>query len=110
MWEHGNIGQFWKGTREQGPPQWHWYRYEFQARGSIHCHGVAKLKSDPGLCNLTDKALKGFLAETSFIQLADPSLLSCITEGKNGSRPLCQYVDSLMSTYNPCPPDSELWI
>ena len=20
MWEHGNIGQFWKGTREQGPP------------------------------------------------------------------------------------------
>ena len=19
-WEHGNIGQFWKGTREQGPP------------------------------------------------------------------------------------------
>ena len=20
MWEHGNIGQYWKGTREQGPP------------------------------------------------------------------------------------------
>ena len=20
VWEHGNIGQFWKGTREQGPP------------------------------------------------------------------------------------------
>ena len=20
MWEHGNIRQFWKGTREQGPP------------------------------------------------------------------------------------------
>ena len=19
VWEHGNIGQFWKGTREQGP-------------------------------------------------------------------------------------------
>ena len=20
VWEHGNIGQFWKGTMEQGPP------------------------------------------------------------------------------------------
>ena len=20
MWEHGNIGQFWKGTREHRPP------------------------------------------------------------------------------------------
>ena len=20
MWEHGNIGQFWKGTKEHGPP------------------------------------------------------------------------------------------
>ena len=20
VWEHGNIGQFWNGTREQGPP------------------------------------------------------------------------------------------
>ena len=20
LWEHGNIGQFWQGTREQGPP------------------------------------------------------------------------------------------
>ena len=20
VWEHGNIGKFWKGTREQGPP------------------------------------------------------------------------------------------
>ena len=20
MWEQGNIGQFWKGTREKGPP------------------------------------------------------------------------------------------
>lgn len=43
--------------------EWHWYQYEFQARGRIHCHGAAKLKSDPGLCELTDVALKGFLAE-----------------------------------------------
>ena len=40
---------------------WHWYRHEHQGvKGSIHCHGPAKLKNDPGLCDLTEKALKGF--------------------------------------------------
>ena len=24
--------------------EWHWYRFEYQHRGSIHCHGTAKLK------------------------------------------------------------------
>ena len=46
--------------------EWHWYRYEFEARGSIHCHGAAKLKSDPGLCKFTYIALKGFLAEKQY--------------------------------------------
>ena len=32
--------------------KWHWYRFEYQGRGSIHCHGTAKLNNDPGLCNL----------------------------------------------------------
>ena len=32
---------------------WHWFRYEYQGRGSIHCHGTAKLSNDPGLCQLT---------------------------------------------------------
>ena len=27
--------------------EWHWYRFEYQARGSIHCRGVVKLKNDP---------------------------------------------------------------
>ena len=40
-----------------------WYQYEFAVqRRSIHCHGVAKLESDPGLCQLTKIASKGFLA------------------------------------------------
>lgn len=42
--------------------EWHWYRYEYQHRGSIHCHGTAKLKNDQGLCQLTDIAVNGFLA------------------------------------------------
>ena len=38
---------------------WHWFRYEYAVqRGSIHCHGVAKLKSDPNLCELSQTALK----------------------------------------------------
>lgn len=27
---------------------WIWYRYEWQIRGNIHVHGLAKFKSDPG--------------------------------------------------------------
>ena len=41
--------------------KWHWFRYEYQGRGSIHCHGTAKLSNDPGLCQLSEIALKGFL-------------------------------------------------
>lgn len=42
---------------------WYWYRYEYAVqRGSIHCHGVAKLQNDPSLCELTEVALQGFLA------------------------------------------------
>ena len=37
--------------------KWHWFRYEYQGRGSIHCHGTAKLNNDPGLCQLTQIAL-----------------------------------------------------
>ena len=44
--------------------EWNWHRHEYQGRrGSIHAHGVAKLKNDPGLCALTETALKGYLAE-----------------------------------------------
>ena len=89
--------------------EWHRYRYEYQARGSIHCHGIAKLKSDPGLCDLTDKALKGFLAEKLSAETSIPDICM-ITDGKKASQQICKYVDTLMSTYNPCPPDSEIWI
>jgi len=42
---------------------WHWFRYEYAVqRGSIHCHGIAKLESDPGLCDLSQTALEGYIA------------------------------------------------
>lgn len=42
--------------------KWHWYRFEYQARRSHHCYGVAKLINDPGLCKLLERALKAYLA------------------------------------------------
>ena len=88
---------------------WHWYRYEFQARGSIHCHGTAKLKSDPGLCKLTDIALKGFLAEKCHNSCDNSSLSTEISDGKKASKIICEYVNRLLTTWNPCPPQNEMW-
>lgn len=91
---------------------WHWYRYEFQARGSIHFHGTAKLKNDPGLCKLTESALKGFLAEKNLQQnLCDENqdILQDIVNGKKAAATICDYVDSIMSTYNPQPPCDNNW-
>ena len=93
--------------------EWHWYRFEYQARGSIHCHGVAKLKNDPGLCHLSQKALKGYLAGKALdnADSADlPELNKQILDGKKASEIVCNYVDWLLSTYNPDPPDNGTWI
>ena len=93
--------------------KWHWYRFEYQGRGSIHCHGVAKLNNDPGLCTLSETAVKGYLAELSIDKAhkADtPILTQQILDGKRASQTICQYVDWLLSTYNPDPPDNGTWI
>ena len=93
--------------------KWHWYRFEYQARGSIRCHGIAKLKNDPGLCKLSEKALEGYLAEKALknADTADlPELNQQIVDGKKASDLVCKYVDWLLSTYNPDPPDNGTWI
>ncbi|CAB4033970.1 Hypothetical predicted protein, partial [Paramuricea clavata] len=41
--------------------EWHWYRFEYQARGSIHCHGCAKLKNVPDIRKLRNKGCVAFL-------------------------------------------------
>ena len=81
--------------------KWHWFRYEYQGRGSIHCHGTAKLNNDPGLCQLTQTALKEFLAQ----KFKDGNDCSGTTEldedieaGKQAANTVCQYVDWLLST------------
>ena len=93
--------------------KWHWFRYEYQGRGSIHCHGTAKLSDDSGLCQLTQTALKGFLAQ----KLKDENDCFDTTEldqdieaGQKAADTVCQYVDWLLSTVNPNPPDEDMWI
>lgn len=65
-------------------------------RGSIHCHCVAKLKNDPGLCKLPEKAFKGYLGEKSLDHTEStdlPALNQRILDGKKASEGVCQYVD-----------------
>ncbi|CAB3983695.1 Hypothetical predicted protein [Paramuricea clavata] len=65
--------------------EWHWYRFEYQAGGSIHCHGCAKLKNYPDIRKLRNKACVAFLeSETT------------------------RYVDWLVTTFNEELPD-ENW-
>ena len=93
--------------------KWHWFRYEYQGRVSIHYHGTAKLNNDPGLCQLTQTALKGFLDQ----KFKDENDCSDRTEvdqdieaGQKAADTVCQYVDWLLSTVNPNPPDEDMWI
>jgi hypothetical protein len=93
--------------------KWHWFRYVYQGSGSIHCHGTAKLNNDPGLCQLTQTALKGFLAQ-KFKDENDCSdtieLDQDIQAGQKAADTICQYVDWLLSTVIPNPPDEDRWI
>ena len=45
--------------------EWHWYRYQYQGKGSIHCHGTAKLRNDPQL-HVTKTALRMSMRYTYF--------------------------------------------
>jgi len=44
---------------------WHWYRFEYQARGSIHCHGVAKLKNGLWAMQTIRKSTQGLFSRKS---------------------------------------------
>ena len=91
--------------------KWHWYRFEYQGRGSIHCHSIAKLKNDPGLCEFTNIALKGYLAEKLKNESNNdptPELGLEIAAGNKASETVCQYVDWLLTTVNPNPPEDNI--
>ena len=93
--------------------KWHWFRYEYQGRSSIHCYGTAKLSNDPGLCQLTQTALKGFLAQKCKDEnhcFDTTELDNDIEAGQRAADTVCQYDDWLLSTVNPNPPYEDMWI
>ena len=91
--------------------QWHWYRFEYQARGSTHAHGCAKLKNDPGICSLVQKAAAAWSVKLQLQEgnaspnSEEEAILEC---GKEATKLVTDYADWLITTCNPCPPD-ELW-
>ena len=91
--------------------EWHWYRYEYQARGSVHCHGIAKLKNDPGICYLAETALAGFKEQKRLDeQLISHANNQVISDGDVACNKICSYADWLFSTQNPSPPEDGNWI
>lgn len=93
--------------------KWHWFRYEYQGRGSIHCHGTAKVPNDPGLCQLIEIALKGFWTQKQMDKgdsVNTQQLDQDIEAGKNTTHKVCPYVDWLLSTVNPNPPHENMWM
>lgn len=93
--------------------KWHWYRFEYQERGSIHCYGTAKLNNDPGLCDLTKAALEGFLAQKYKDEHKDENTLELnkdIVDGTTAVEIVCHYVYWLLSTFNPNLPDDAVWL
>jgi len=95
---------------------WHWYRFEYALmRGSIHCHGLVKLKGDPGLCDLSQIALNGFnaqekLTSNDFELEHFDNLQRAVYEGKVSENKICDYVDSIVTAENPSPPHEGEWV
>jgi len=82
---------------------WHWYRFEYASRSTIHYHGLAKLMSDPGLVDLTKIALQGFLAKDQNSNISDTD--DIIVNGQQAEKAICKYVDALLSTVNSIDPE-----
>jgi len=96
--------------------EWKWLRFEWQARGSIHAHGCAKLSNDPGLCNLLKAAAQGWKLEQILrLQEQQPTYHQMandfppqIEAGHEAKVTVIAYADWLVSTINDALPQ-ENW-
>lgn len=88
--------------------EWHWYRLEYQSRGSTHAHGCAKLKNDTGICALVQKAAAAWLIIQDDENMTDCDVQRIIDEGEEAKAIALEYIDWLVTTYNEAPPD-EFW-
>ena len=97
--------------------EWKWYRFEWQARGSIHAHGCAKLTNDPGLCNLVNTAVQGWKLERILqLQMEQPTYEQMaadfqpqIEAGYQATTTVINYADWLVTTINEAIPQ-ENWV
>ena len=88
--------------------EWHWNRFEYQSRGSTHAHGCAKLKNDPGLCDLMKQAALAWkLQNKPQSELLESEQL-IIDQGKAAEEIIISYVDWLTTTFNESIP-AENW-
>ena len=91
--------------------EWHWYRFEYQARGSTHVHDCTKLKNDPGICFLVQKAASAWLLEQELKQVGSapsPEQAQALQCGEEATALVLQYADWLVTTCNPRLPD-DFW-
>ena len=79
---------------------WHWYRLEYQSRGSTHAHGCAKLKNDPGICTLVQKAATTWLVLQQEENMTDCNVQRILDKGEQAKATTLQYIDWLVTTYN----------
>ena len=86
--------------------EWYWYRYEYQARGSTHAHGCAKLKNDPGLCELVKIAALGWMEEKAN-ESKPCHNQHIILYGQHAKKQAIAYADWLVTTINDSTPDDQ---
>jgi hypothetical protein len=82
--------------------EWHWYRFEYQSRGSTHAHGCAKLKSDPGLCQLMKKAAISWKLQKNLPVSGQFTTIEkqLIAEGNQAAEIVVKYCNWLTCTFN----------
>jgi len=97
--------------------EWKWLRFEWQARGSIHAYGCAKLSNDPGFCSLVKTAAQGWKLEQilrcheqhpSFHQMSN-DLQPQIEAGHQAQETVKLYANWLVTTINDALPQDN-WI
>lgn len=92
-----------------------WIRFEWQAHGSIHPHGCAKLSNNPGFCSLVKTAAQGWKLEQilrlhkhpSYHQMAN-KVQPYILVAHQARATVIAYADWLLTTMNDALPQ-ENW-
>ena len=76
--------------------EWYWYRFEYQARGSTHAHGCAKLKNDPGIFSLVQKAASAWLIKQELQQnetTSTPKQVQVLQCGEEATTLVLEYAE-----------------